>query len=46
MYKVWKVYDTNIIEFYVVNTVTHQVQSAWMHYLDASKTCSSLNKRS
>ena len=31
--------------FQVYNTVTKQVQSNWIHFLDAHKTASDLNKR-
>lgn len=44
MYKLWQVYDNESIEFYVVNTITRTVQSAWDDYFVAKTVCAKLNK--
>jgi hypothetical protein len=44
MYKLWQVYHDKSIEFYVVNTVSRIVQSAWGDYFVAKTVCAKLNK--
>ena len=43
IYKIRKISEFG--NFQVYNTVTKQVQSNWIHFLDAHKTASDLNKR-
>lgn len=45
MYKLWKVYGADGIEFYVVHTALRRVQSSWRCFLTASQVCSKLNVR-
>jgi hypothetical protein len=45
MYQVWRVFKDNgtMIDFYVVNLKSRQVQSVWANVLDARRTCDKLN---
>lgn len=43
-YKVWTVYGEGTkVEYYIVNTFTKEIQSAWQTYSDAIRTCNALN---
>ncbi len=46
MYKVWTVFKDNgvIVEYYVVNTTSHVVQSVWKELIPAQQTRDNLNR--
>ena len=43
VYKVWIAFGVDSDKFYVVNSETSKIQSAWKDYIIAKKTCGDLN---